>query len=195
MSSLPKLFKEPIDFAELPRDGRTLLQTPRLTEVTNMCGGNYIYIGILKGLLGALSNEKRLPHSLKLLIKVDGLPISRSSGSQLWPHLGKINSLPNSPIFVIGLFRGSQKPSNANLFMSELVSELRILLENGFRFKDKIIRIEHVAFVCDAPAKSSLFNIKGHTGFFSCTRCEVEGSYAKGRVCFPSQKCPMGRNS
>lgn len=40
-------------------------------------------------------------------------------------------------------------------------------------------------FVCDVPAKSFILKIKGHSGFFSCTRCIQEGEYCEKRVCFP----------
>lgn len=39
--------------------------------------------------------------------------------------------------------------------------------------------------MCDAPAKSFVLKIKGHAGFFSCTRCETEGQYMRNRLCFP----------
>lgn len=38
---------------------------------------------------------------------------------------------------------------------------------------------------CDAPAKSFLLRVKGHSGFSSCTRCLHEGEYINNRVCFP----------
>jgi len=38
---------------------------------------------------------------------------------------------------------------------------------------------------CDAPAKSFVLKVKGHSGFSSCTRCKIEGEYMNNRVCFP----------
>lgn len=38
---------------------------------------------------------------------------------------------------------------------------------------------------CDVPAKRFLLRVKGHLGFFSCTRCTHEGEYINNRVCFP----------
>lgn len=38
---------------------------------------------------------------------------------------------------------------------------------------------------CDIPAKSFLLRVKGHSGFFSCTRCTHKGEYINNRVCFP----------
>lgn len=41
------------------------------------------------------------------------------------------------------------------------------------------------AICCDAPARSFLMRIKGHSGYFSCPRCVIEGDYLENRVCFP----------
>lgn len=52
------------------------------------------------------------------------------------------------------------------------------------------------ALVCDAPAKSFVLYLKGHTGYNSCTKCCIEGKYSRpkkskikkkknGRICFP----------
>jgi len=40
-------------------------------------------------------------------------------------------------------------------------------------------------FCCDTPAKAFILKIKGHNGFSSCARCEIEGEYKENRLCFP----------
>lgn len=99
------------------------------------------------------------------MIGTDGLPISKSSLSQFWPQLGKISSLPHTPLFVIGLFHGSEKPNDPNLYMFKLVNELKNLLEEGFVHNNSVINVNRVAFVYDAPAKAFVLQIKGHSGF------------------------------
>jgi hypothetical protein len=42
--------------------------------------------------------------------------------------------------------------------------------------------------ICDAPAKSFVLCTKGHTGFYSCTKCIIKGEYRNGRICFPNGK-------
>lgn len=45
---------------------------------------------------------------------------------------------------------------------------------------------------CDAPVKSFVLQIKGHSGFFSCIRCDVEGEYLSNRIGFPYNS-PLNR--
>ncbi|CAI6345396.1 unnamed protein product [Macrosiphum euphorbiae] len=40
------------------------------------------------------------------------------------------------------------------------------------------------AFCCDCPAKSYVLFIKGHAGYSSCTRCQVEGERVNNTTCF-----------
>lgn len=47
------------------------------------------------------------------------------------------------------------------------------------------------AIIADAPAKAYILLIKGHTGFYSCTKCQVEGEYLENRVCFSDQAAKL----
>ncbi|KYQ48397.1 hypothetical protein ALC60_12559 [Trachymyrmex zeteki] len=49
---------------------------------------------------------------------------------------------------------------------------------------EKKIEIKLHALVCDAPAKSFILGVKNHNGYYSCTKCTIEGKYVNGRVCF-----------
>ncbi|XP_015363622.1 PREDICTED: uncharacterized protein LOC107161644 [Diuraphis noxia] len=37
----------------------------------------------------------------------------------------------------------------------------------------------------DTPANSFILNVKGHSGYYSCTKCCIEGEYHNKGVCFP----------
>lgn len=42
---------------------------------------------------------------------------------------------------------------------------------------------------------SFILKVKGHSGFSSCTRCNIEGEYLNNRVCFPYKHVkPTKRN-
>lgn len=52
-------------------------------------------------------------------------------------------------------------------------------MENGLYFKC-IIKL----IFADAPAKSFILNVKGQTGYSSCTKCWNEGEYLEQRILF-----------
>lgn len=61
---------------DIPMDARTLLKTPRQTNILQICGGEYFYFGlqdIIKKML-LKNNEK----CLNLILNIDGLPLAKS---------------------------------------------------------------------------------------------------------------------
>lgn len=58
------------------------------------------------------------------------------------------------------------------------------LINNGIFLYEKLYNIKIIQILCDAPAKSFILNVKGHNGYFSCTKCIIEGEYRNGRICF-----------
>lgn len=60
-----------------------------------------------------------------------------------------------------------------------------MLLKNGIVINNKLINLKISCFCLDVPAKSYILQIKGHSGFNSCTRCTKEGEYIENRMCFP----------
>jgi len=67
------------------------MNTPKIKEITNITNGSYIYLGLQNMLLLLLKINNANIHitdkELKVGINIDGLPIARSSKSQLWPIL------------------------------------------------------------------------------------------------------------
>ena len=45
-------------------------------------------------------------------------------------------------------------------------------------------------FTCDAPARQFLKCVKGHSGFYSCERCEIKGESTDGRLVMAAIDCP-----
>ena len=41
--------------------------------------------------------------------------------------------------------------------------------------------------VCDAPAKSYIMGVKYHSGYSSCTKCEIERVMLRCVLCFPGE--------
>jgi len=91
-------------FSDLPKCAKTLLCTPRSSNITNMFPGQYYHIGIERGIIQFLSMAKNIvSSSIKIQIGIDGMPISRSNSNQLWPILGRV--MPNGKVFLRLLFR------------------------------------------------------------------------------------------
>lgn len=64
-----------------------------------------------------------------IVFNVDGLPISRSSGGQVWPILGSIYNF--TEVFIIGIYYGqTKKPDDSNLFLEDFIAEAKELVEN-----------------------------------------------------------------
>lgn len=88
----------------------------------------------------------------------------------IWHILAYIRPHDNI-VFPIGIFHGNQKPSSCNEFLKYFVIEAKQLTSNGIILNNKFYKITVDVICCDSPAKSFVLNVKGHTGYFSCTRC------------------------
>lgn len=70
----------------LPKDSRTLMQTPRFVEIKDIAGGKYWYNGLTYEIL-RIFTKISTDMVLQLNINVDGLPIYKSSSTTFWPIL------------------------------------------------------------------------------------------------------------
>lgn len=156
--------------------------------------GIYYHFGLTSAI------NKYMPKNVdevNIVIGIDGVPLSKSSGGQFWPILGYIisqNSLQKC-IFSIGIYFGYEKPHNSNDFLSNLVSEAKLLLNNGIIINGVTIKVAIKVFCLDVPAKSFVLHTKGHSGFSSCTRCTIEGEYINNIVCFPYSHTPSTKRT
>lgn len=171
---------------DLPKDPRTLLQTPQSTQIIQIEGGDYCHLGLEKVLIKIAKERKRLNFTfddIQLYINIDGLPIYKSSEKSLWPILCSDRIINN--VYVIALYYGEGKPKDANEFLKMFVDEAIIFTNNGLHYEGQIIKVKIKAIICDAPAKSFVLSVKGHNGYDSCTKCLIEGENIEGRICFP----------
>ena len=180
---------------ELPKDCRTLLQTPRVIEYSEKCGGKYIYFGIEIGLMNILYHKSFSldfveENTLKLNFNIDGIPVFKSTGTQFWPILC---SLGNYTPFMVSIFYGPSKPSSLEDFLADFLTELDKLVLEGIRFENERLNVQVNAFICDAPARAFLKCIKGHTGYNACERCIVHGYYKDNRVVLYSEETYTAR--
>jgi len=186
INGLLKVLKYDAGLSFLPKDARTLLQC-KSTKITNLRnvepGGYYYHFGLSTGII-KYSSILSLPDIIKIAVGVDGLPLSKSSSSQFWPILAYIAPY-HEHVFPIGIYHGHQKPQSSDDYLKEFVSEAVFLTNNGIYINNIKKNVVIEVMCCDAPAKAFLMKVKGHSGFFSCTRCTIEGEYQQSRVCFP----------
>jgi len=192
LNKLLKILKEEdyLPLKLLPLDSRTLLniKSSITTDIKEVNPGKYYHFGLENGIIYN-SKKLNLDNIIKIVIGVDGLPLSKSSSSQLWPILGYIHP-HHENVFPIGIYHGNQKPNDSNDYLKYFIDECKILLKDGIVVGGILKKIIIFAFCCDAPAKSFVMKVKGHTGFSSCTRCFQSGEFLQNRTCFPYSAIP-----
>ncbi|XP_065204539.1 uncharacterized protein LOC135834540 isoform X1 [Planococcus citri] len=181
--------------AVLSNDIRTLLPKFKISnlQIISMPPGKFVYFGIKEILqlpdtrLFNVNDSK-----LALSINIDGLPVFKSSHKGFWSFLGSIN---DGPVFIIAAYYGPSKPQDVNQFLKPFVDEVCSFYEGNDGNAYLQLEIENVnrtyefileKIIVDAPAKSYILCTKGHTGYFSCTKCKIAGEAVKTTVCFPN---------
>lgn len=188
MDGLLKILKIHGGHEYLPSSSRTLLKSPRTTNIKPIgTEGSYWHYGVESGLFTFFKKYKSYHlanESIDLMFNIDGLPLSNSSYNEIWPILGSIFKV--NYVFVIGIYHSQvRKPSNIDDYLEDFIQEVNILIENGLTYEEKCLQIRVHGFSADAPAKSAMLCIKGHCGYNSCTKCNVSGYYKERRTCFP----------
>lgn len=184
---------------QLPIDPRTLLHTPRSTAVKQLADGETdCHIGIahsLKLILdeSAISNFAN-ESVLKIQLNIDGLPIFKSSGLQLWPILGILKGICDSKPFTIGVYAGNKKPTCMNNYLDEFIKEASELERSGIDIHGRVFHVEIHSIVCDAPARSLIKGTKGHTAYYGCDRCKQRGEW-RGKMTYPETDAPLRSNT
>ena len=179
-------------FKSLPLDARTLLKTPKSCEVKKLVGGGeYCHLGLVNG-LEKLFKNRHAPESgcVELQFNVDGVPLFKSSNACLWPILCMVKQPNCGEPFVVGIYKGNEKPANASEFLSEFVAETADLIRDGLIVAGKLCTVKIHSFVCDAPARAFMKGITCHSGYSSCEKCIDHGEYV-GKVIFPNINAPL----
>lgn len=166
----------------LPKDPRSLLKTQQEVAAKAVCPGEYYHFGLHKGLSFILESIfEQLPTSLKIIINVDGLPLSKSTTAGFWCIIGSIIGTLNSE-FLIGIYYGQNKPRSSNELLYDTIEELKSGIEINIHGKQFSA---HLSFVCcDMQARVFVKNTKSCCGFCGCDGCDIHGEYSENTVCF-----------
>lgn len=111
LNALLIILKSHVPDNVLPKDARTLVSTPRNTEVkSDNLGGEYWHYGLQKVLEDTLTQFDNIPSEISLNINIDGLPTFKSSTCSFWPILVNVHEMTQhvSPL-VVGIFCGECK--------------------------------------------------------------------------------------
>lgn len=79
-------------------------------NIVAIAGGSYLAIGVATQ-LKKFSDYVALPEKLSLDVNIDGLPLFRSSKTQLWPVLLRLKNVYSCPVFPVGIYMGRSKPN------------------------------------------------------------------------------------
>lgn len=173
---------------ELPSDARVLMKTPRKNTLKIVEPGHYYHFG-LNNCIQKLCSFVTLKNlqQIQVYINIDGLPLFKSSNQQLWPILCSLVENRHK-VGIVGIYCGERKPDDANVFLKDFIAEVIDLSTHGIIISREQERFNYPfkikGFICDTPAKAFIKFTKGHTGYYSCTKCIKKGSYINDKVCF-----------
>ncbi|CAI6377641.1 unnamed protein product [Macrosiphum euphorbiae] len=166
VNRLLSVLKYKAQLTYLPKDCRTLLKSTstKVFNIREVKPGIYYHFGIKKG-IQRYSSILYTNEQIKIAIGIDGLPISKSSSGQLWPILGYI--IPyRKYIFPVGIYYGNEKLQDSNDFLLNFITEIIDLSMNGIVINNEVKKVKIELMCCDAPAKSFVLRVKGHSVFF-----------------------------
>nr|VZI51834.1 unnamed protein product [Spirometra erinaceieuropaei] len=135
LSTTKKLFRMLRPYhPEVPKDPRTLLQTPRTCISKPLNKGNYVHLGLGRGLVDQLHSlpEATVPE-IHIQLHIDGMKIFKGSSQGLWPILARVRHPVVGQPFIVGVFCGPGKPDPLDDFLGDCVGELKDLLASGLR--------------------------------------------------------------
>ena len=176
---------------ELPSDSRILCNTPNKINIQVLAGGTYAHYGLERALTEQLpyvllqcTSDVRISVTLQINVNIDGLPISKSSKSQLWPILGQIIGTQNQYLepFLIGAFHGNSKPSSVVQFLEAFITEYTKLNSEGFMYNNRRYFVKLNAVLADTPARNFITCFPAHNS--RCGKCIQSGETIKGRRIF-----------
>ncbi|KAE8738294.1 hypothetical protein FOCC_FOCC016228 [Frankliniella occidentalis] len=167
-------------FGNFPKCAKTLLRTPMVTTLKPVSPGQYWHRGITKDLESYVKATKVT--EVNITFGVDGLPISKSSGSCFWPILCYFNDSDN--VVLAGVYHGNEKPADHYLYLRDFIDEI-LHLSQGFYVEGRPITVRLTLAICDAPAKAFILNVMGHNATVGCTKCQTTGKMFGRRMSYP----------
>jgi len=110
---------------------------------------------LANGIVQCLQNSSVNDSVIQIAIGIDGLPLSKSSNSQLWPILAFIMNTDNSKqtVFPVGIYHGNSKPKDSDDFLYDFIMEATELSDNGIIINNLKMFVSVKVICCDVPAR------------------------------------------
>lgn len=197
-TDLLKMLRQFENFKLLPSDSRTLFRIDKTVILRDIGEGKMCYFGLKNCLIkrfGSFSEEK-LSQLLKVELELsfDGLPISKSTNCQLWPiQCSVVNLNKFAKPFVVGIYFGSTKPTDINLYLLDFIEEYKQIKQDSFEYKNFRFKVDLVRIIADAPARSFVKQCKIFNSYYGCEKCVIKGTWM-GRVVFNKSDCEKRTN-
>ena len=188
-ASLDRLLKELGEKFDLPKSTKTLLGNFCSYDITQMGDGEYLHFNNFLNDIRNLCSTANISNA-SLIVNIDGVPLSNSfnvTKYHAYPilvHILELRKIVCAGIYCSSSFTSTSLPS-PDEFLDKFISNIKLLLlDQNFSTNFKL-----VAFCCDAPIRSYLKGIISHSGYDSCERCIVHGSYTDRTVILSETNC------
>lgn len=138
----------------LPRDPRTLLETPQIVRTMSIGDDAEYWHHGLENCLKRLFWNIAGPKTISVNINMDGLPMFNSSRVEFWPILFNITEMPHVPAMPIGIFCGTAKCIDLDAFLMPFADEMKNAMDHGIYINSHKITVRLRSIVCDSPARA-----------------------------------------
>lgn len=171
----------PFYHTNLPKDPRTLQNTPTLTVrnvIQPVSGGQYLHLGVEHNLRKKLISlhQDLLPEFILLEFSTDGGRLYNSGDYQFWPIQFRIVNIHDCRPMFAGVFVGESKPKNVFDFFEKFIGEIQTIINRGgLTIGNKLLPLRIRCFVADAPARALALNHMAHNSAHPCLKCTIEG--------------------
>lgn len=168
---------------ELPNSAEKLLDIPKFTIITRCEEGEYFHYGLIKCLEDLVERGIILPATIKMDIRINGVPLSKSTNRKMWPIVARIRNLPRLSPFLIGAYHGQHNPTSSKPFLEPFVDDYKKLEKKEILIGSSKHKIQLRNVICDTPGQCMVTNTKGYDGYEGCGRCIAHGNWRK-KSCF-----------
>ncbi|CAH0559238.1 unnamed protein product [Brassicogethes aeneus] len=176
------------EYPFLPNDSRTILKTPREVNRITLNNGEMIYLGIEKNIIKKIESTSGTirDNFIPLQVNIDGIPLFKSGAGEFWPILMRSEVFCDTTPFAVAIFFGNGKPDPLEAYLKCFIDEYSSLVIRSVCYLGIEYKIKICFFSCDAPARSYLKQVMGHTSISGCERCKIKSQYEEKRRFYPS---------